>query len=196
MDKPHAIITIVVACLLLILGLLIYRRRGKPVSARIDWPKFETELSVALEAEIERLATEHPRETFYSVALDCNAAYCDILLCANTPKSLSQSASSYLKDNPHSTLEAELEQLRWGLGDWKYHAFAVIRPAALGDLVELDESHAEHFLLSACRALRRAERSPALSQLKKSPDFRVACIDHDEDIVAGDRRLNSVRVDA
>jgi len=64
----------------------------------------------------------------------------------------------------------------------------------LGDVSELpNPEDAEKFLLTCCRALVRAEKTGAFHGLSKTPDFRVACIDHDEDLASGDERLESVR---
>lgn len=168
----------------------------------IDWLLFENNLVKILEADITRFAAQHADEVFYALALDCNATSCDVLLCANTPTALRDAAMTYSKERADESINAESEELRWGLGDWKYHGINLepkenwleYRAAlpGIGELAHPDD--VEKFLVSACRALLRIEQGDILRNLKITADFRIACIDHDESILNSEERLNALRV--
>jgi Domain of unknown function (DUF4303) len=171
------------------------------LSSSIDWLFFENSLVRLLETDIANFAKQHPEEIFYGLALDCNAANCDVLLCANTPIALRDAAITYSRDGTEQSIATESEELRWGLGDWKYHGIN-FEPrenwlqyhSALSGIDELQHPEdLEQFLASACRALLKLERNDVLQRLKRTPDFRLACIDHDESISDSDERLNALR---
>jgi Domain of unknown function (DUF4303) len=170
----------------------------------IDWLLFENSLVKLLEADITSFAAQHTDEVFYALALDCNAANCDVLLRANTPTALRDTAMTYSKDRTDQSINAESEELRWGLGDWKYHGIN-LEPrenwleyrAALPGIDELHHPEdVEKFLVSSCRALLRIEQGDILRNLKRTADFRIACIDHDESILDSEERINALRVAA
>ena len=173
----------------------------EPQYVEIDWNAFENELVAAIETQIERFASKHTKETFYGFALDCNAEYGDILLCVNTCDALAKTASQYLKLRPNSTLQSEIDSLRWALGDWKYQGFNInTRLWSKQYGASLAKSDApigyegiEQFMVSACRSLLRVEDSGVFNKLSRTGDFRVACVDHDENIDEGDVRLKRVR---
>lgn len=172
-----------------------------PHGPQIHWAGFEVALTELIETEISRFAEVHKGEVFYGFALDCNAEYCDVLFCLNSTTGLHETATAYHTKNPQNSLEAEMDSLRWGLGDWKYQGFNFDAPewesrykAALpvdGELSIAEDIN--EFLETACRALVRAERAGVFAKLNLTEDFRVACIDHDENILEGDLRLDQVR---
>jgi hypothetical protein len=166
-----------------------------------DWRSFELKLTQLLEEDLLRFAREHEGEEFYALGLDCNAAYCDVLLSANTPEALAASARAYAKDEADASLRAEMDDLRWGFGDWKYHGFNLSGPGdwdryhavlPAGDELSSAED-CERFLVAACRALLALENGEAIKKLRRTGDFHVTCIDHDEDYAAGEDRMRSAR---
>jgi hypothetical protein len=170
--------------------------------ANIDWPAFEVALTAALEAEVVQFAAAHTGDTFYGLALDCNAYYADILLCANTNKSLDEAVVSDTQADHSPDAIAHLRgELRWSFGDWQYQGFNLdsapwqramdARLAALAGLPTAED--VEQFLVSCCRALIAVERGAAILKLNRTPDFQVACIDHDENFEQGQARLDAVR---
>ncbi|MGR8932877.1 MAG: DUF4303 domain-containing protein [Gammaproteobacteria bacterium] len=168
--------------------------------ANVDWKGLEEALLSAITSQVEVFAKNHPEETFYGFALDCNAYYADILFCLNTPESLEEAARKYADGGDEAAISHEKEELEWGLGDWKYQGFNLDTPIwetevpMLDEFAELPSSQdTEKFLITCCRALMRAEKKGAFLVLRRTPDFKVACIDHDEDVEAGDSRLNRVR---
>jgi hypothetical protein len=171
-----------------------------PGPTDVDWIGLENHLADALTDEVRRFATRHDHETFYGIALDCNAYYANVLLCANTPTALDEAAARYANGRPIDD-DAERESLRWGLGDWKYQGFNLDSDAwrermapRLDEFAELPSPEdTERFLVACCRVLLRLEGSGLFRDLQTTPDFRVACIDHDEDLTQGDARLDRIR---
>jgi hypothetical protein len=141
-------------------------------------------------------------DTFYGLALDCNAYYADILLCANANESLNDAVVSYSQAEDSPDAIAQLRSgLRWSFGDWQHQGFNLdsapwqramdVRLAALAELPTAED--VEQFLVSCCRALIAVERGAAILKLSRTPDFQVACIDHDENFEQGQARLDAVR---
>lgn len=88
-----------------------------------DWGSAEAGISELLARDIESFALAHREEEFYAVGLDCNSEYGDMLLSANTPLALRNSASNYAQSGNESEIAAQEIELRWGFGDWAYHGF-------------------------------------------------------------------------
>jgi hypothetical protein len=171
--------------------------------AEVDWSALEDALTTAIATQVGNFAEAHGDETYYGFALDCHAYYANVLFCLNTPESLEKSVKHYAKDGSPEEIARQTEDLLWGLGDWKYQGFNLDSPdwpdavPMLEDFAELpSDEDTEEFLCVCCRALLRAEKNGAFDRLRKTPDFRVACIDHDEDVHGGDRRLDRIRASA
>ena len=169
-----------------------------------DWVEFEQALARLLETDLARFAAEHSDEEFCALGLDCNAAYCDVLLSANTTTRLRESAVECSADASGASIRAEMEERRWGFGDWKYHGFNL---SVDGDweryhsiLPGGDELHTpedcDRFLLAATRALLVVAQGEAIERLRRSPDFDIACVDHDEDFAVASARMRQARSDA
>ena len=174
--------------------------RAPEERADVDWHELETALTRAIAGQVAEFAQSHVDEEFYGFAIDCNGYYANVLLCLNTPDALTASARNYAGTDAPEVIERQMADLRWGLGDWKYHGFNLDSPTwpdavpMLEDFAELpSEADTEQFIETCCRALLAAERQGAFSPLKCTADFRVACIDHDEDLQGGDTRLARVR---
>ena len=167
---------------------------------QFDWTTFEIALAALLEEEVRGFATQHPDEQFYAIALDCNAQYGDILICANTPEALDAIAQRFAASEAGGMDDAR-ELMRWGVADWKYAGFNLHAPQwqkrykailPIGDELHQPED-IEAFLETVCRSLIRVERAGVFESLSRTPDFRIACMDHDEDMVQGDERLERLR---
>jgi Domain of unknown function (DUF4303) len=185
----------------------LMRKNTEPVAARanVDWAAFEVALTAALEVELAAFAAQYSADTFYGLALDCNAYYADILLCANTQKSLDDAVTRYTSANDAPDVLTRMRSdLTWSLGDWQYQGFnldsapwQVAMNARLEALAELPAPQdTKQFLVSCCRSLIAVERGAAIGQLNRTADFKFLCIDHDESFNEGEARLNAMRVGA
>ena len=147
----------------------LMQKNTEPAAARanVDWAAFEVALTAALEVELAAFAAQHSADTFYGLALDCNAYYADILLCANTQKSLDDAVTRYTKpEDPPEEITRVRGELTWSLGDWQYQRFNLdsapwqhAMDSRLKALAELPSAQdIEQFLVSCCRALVAVER--------------------------------------
>jgi hypothetical protein len=103
------------------------------------------------------------------------------------------------------TIDELMEECRWDGGSWGYFpmfcgpdfeevaaAYREIRASVGGserDLVPLREE----FMLMACRAVIRIERSGVFGLFRQTPDFRVLCVYIQETVEEGELRLQRVR---
>jgi hypothetical protein len=162
-----------------------------------DWKRIEETLRRASGEAIGEFAAAHPAESFYGFALDCNPDYGEVLLSLNTEADLAATAARrYAGWSPR-----EIEgRLRWGVGDWRYHAFNTEPPCAeawdrawsgtvdriLDAFAEAEDEEAddmeERFLVSACRVLLALEKDGAFDVLGRDPGFKTLVAGHDEPI--------------
>lgn len=168
--------------------------------ASVDWQALENALAQSIHLQVGAFSAAHPDERFYGFAIDCNADYANVLFCLNTDESLEATARDYANEDTPAEVARQKAEMAWALGDWKYQGFNLDSRSwadevpMLDDFAELPNSQdTEAFLQTCCRALIRAEKDGAFDGLRRTTEFRVACIDHDEDVVDGDRRLDQVR---
>lgn len=197
----------------------------------IDWELLEQTLYDFTKTDIELFSKTFPRERLYGFAFDCNSEYGQVLLCANTEEDLRKQAEKYAKGDspnaeafrkisekfglepsqPSDDVDAEIDELRWALGDWKYQGFESAAfqdgwsphaSAVLNWCLDHDEesdpetfmtpTQAE-FMCRACRVMVRLEQDKAFNALNRTEDFKTWVADHDEpDEISWDR-LNEVR---
>jgi hypothetical protein len=181
----------------------------------IDWKAMEEQLFTLCETQISVLAATHPGEVFYGVGLDCTAESGEVLIHANTEESLAQAASDSMQRSPQyyegRSIGEVVEELRWGFGDWKYHAFNLDDPTwseNWGDVEEMItnatnvfvnnrkwpemEAAKEEFMRMASRVALRLRTSSSGNRLAKTGKFSTLCAEHNEGPDAGFDRMNSL----
>ncbi|HQX49549.1 MAG TPA: DUF4303 domain-containing protein [Planctomycetaceae bacterium] len=180
---------------------------------KIDWEHVENTIVAAAITCFEDFAAKHRNEFFYGFFLDCNATYFETLGHFNTATLLRETALDYQTRNaalyPGWSVEQLEQELRWSAGDWGY--FEVFNPCDYDkDYNELigkaishfhsipcDEMHEptvyDQFLEMSCRVALRLQSENAFKSFNTTAGFRVLCVDHDESIEDGERRLQSVR---
>jgi hypothetical protein len=169
--------------------------------ADFDWKEAETGIAHLFERDLRKFVSAHKGETFYSVAVDCNSLYGDLLLSANTSDALERMAKSYASSGSEEEIAREIEELRWGFGDWEYHGFncgVEGGNARYKELLPATDSM-EHpddrtlFLESVTRALLRVEASGVFSEMLKTHDFKVLCKDDEEELEDAEERIQRLR---
>ena len=165
-------------------------RREKPDLGRIR--QALVELS---SAAIERFASEHGDTRFYAFGFDLNAAYGNVLLCANTEADFQRAAQKYVENWNYT--DADFAHLKSNFGDWRYQGFNLDYPdwddgwtphsESIETYVFAEDAGEEEVagfladLIRTCAfALLDLENSGVLNQLNQEPDFYIQCIDHDE----------------
>jgi len=171
---------------------------------KVDWEAAENELFAAIKNCVIDFAKEHPDEQFYGFFLDCNARHFEVLGHLNTESKLQERATAFREawqdEHPDWKINDFIEHLRWEAGDWGY--FEIFNAEFDGGLTDAlqeiaesgkPEKYRDQFLESCCKVVLRLDREDAFAGLKKTPNFRVLCVDHDEKVQEGDARLEKTR---
>lgn len=140
-----------------------------------------------MQADLCSFLNEHQGLAFYCFAFDCNAEYAEILLCLNTDKDFQKSLNSYQSGSSkkYYQTDEDILCLRYNTGDWEYQdisSYTILEEIELsklyGDNYDLIKSEIMTFNYQLLEQFCKTE---AFEQIPKTQDFRVLCIDHDED---------------
>lgn len=174
------------------------------------------------EQKLQEFAAEHQEETFYCLCVYFDSVYGDFFLYLNVPEQARQTAIQLKQAFPdlhgHQTVEEVEAELKWDCGDFRYsfinddtdwkrfwepikRLFEDLGIKLFEDsrmqLFPGEEDYSKHwfekFAETACLVALDLERSDVLNLFRKTDDFRVICVDHDEKIEDSDARLNRVR---
>lgn len=180
---------------------------------KVDWQAAEELLVREGMAQFPEIAARHRDQEFYGVFFDCDIVYTCVQAHMNTNAMLREYAQrckndDVIREEPvYSGLSVDqlMEQLRWDAGGWGYFPifdgpdFDEVAAAreqlcetvgySEGDLRPLRED----FMVMACRAVIRLERSGAFDLFRQTPDFRVLCVYIQESNEEGEERLQRVR---
>jgi hypothetical protein len=165
----------------------------------INWPKMEDTVVASAITCLRDFGQQHRDEVFYGFFLDCDAYYFQILGHLNTEDLLRKQATEYHRKHGRDlyqgwSTERLIEHLRWDGGDWGY--FEVFEPCRcdggykrqIESMTDQftnegkgnDSTVYDRFLEMACRVAVRLEREAGFAALRRTSDFRVVCVDHDE----------------
>jgi hypothetical protein len=149
----------------------------------------------------------NPNLEFYAFAFDCNAEYTEINLCFNTEKDFKNTLSSYQGGEYSEYYQnlAQIKELKFNTGDWRYQSFDTLYLLTDTALDELFQSFPdddckswsqflEELMELFCESLLAFIKTEAYAQIPKSIDFVIFCIDHDEDFTQAENRLNKIRL--
>jgi hypothetical protein len=172
---------------------------------------------------LREVAAAHPDETFYCVCVYFEGTYGDLILYLNVPEQARATTEGLMARFPGQyvgkSLDQAIEEEKWNAGDFRYQFYshedeffeAIWAPIkAIYDRLIMrlyiankdsessdEESESDRFkrlaMEAACHTAIDIERGEALKLLKKSTDFRVTCVDHDETQEDSDDRLLEAR---
>jgi hypothetical protein len=179
----------------------------------LDWEAAEELLVSYGLAQFPQIAAKHSDEEFYGVFFDCDIVYTCAQAHMNTNAKLREYAQRCKNDDlareqplySGMSVDELMEQYRWDGGGWGYfsifpgphfdqvaaaykHMFEAGRGSER-DLLPLREA----FMLMACKAVVRIERSGAFDDFRRTPDFRIVCVYMQESVEEGEERLQRVR---
>lgn len=156
---------------------------------------------------VKRFAAEHEDKRFYAFGFDLNAAYGDVLLCANTEIDFEETSRRYIQKYGYT--ETELAGLKKNFGDWRYQGFNLDYEgwnerwgpckAAIESFVHSADCDEEvsNFLTDLIRTcsivLLELEGRGLLKQLHREPGFYIQCLDHDENEDEAEHRFEKYR---
>jgi hypothetical protein len=178
-----------------------------------DWNSIEETVFTLSQDHLKEFFKGHQAETFYGFCIDCNSTYGGLCLAMNSLEALSREAEKCCRDHwfyAGKTLQQAEEELRWEIGAWSYfdltntetwhRAWQPIYDMISALTSEQPESVyddgtdiEEVFMQMACRVLLRLDDAGLFQSIRKSADFRLLCLDHDEELWIGEARLEHVR---
>jgi Domain of unknown function (DUF4303) len=185
----------------------VLRRRSKKLE--VDW--FAAEELLLKEASIRfpEIAAKYPDEEFYGVFFDCDVVNTCVQAHMNTNALLRQYAMECQQSKwstvlglghplyPGLSIDEIMEELRWDGGGWKHFGvFAGPKFEEIADAYDRLQSEIalrEDFMIMACRAVVRMERSGVFECIRRTQDFRVFCVYVNEPVEEAERRLKRVR---
>lgn len=180
------------------------------------WKTLRSMMTGYGEHTLREFAAAHPDEVFYCLCVYFDSTYGDFFLYLNDPPQARKTATRLKETYPslygHKTVEEVEASVKWNCGDFRYSFYnddrdrlwnAIWRPIGRtyerlnSELFDGDQRAAlrwgERFAETTCLVALDLERSEALAGLKRTPDFRVICVDHDETMAESDVRLDRVR---
>jgi hypothetical protein len=171
-----------------------------------DWPQLERKLFDLASTDVHNFGGKHSSESFYGFAFDCNAESGDVFLCFNSVTDLRERAEEYHLRHPEKTVAYFEEELRWRLGDWKYHEFnsegfyvtwTPLRLSVWNICMNSDtatsEQAASQFMVSATSVLARMEVMGIFDSINRTPDFKTIAINLHDSLEHGWQKFEKVR---
>lgn len=146
------------------------------------------ELLALIGEAVEKFLDEHQGLSYYCFAFDCNAAYAEINLCLNTESDFRATLRAY-QEGPYGEdyrTEEGVRALRYNPGDWKYQCFETFYVLEEDEIADLygddDEALLKEMTAFNYELLALFTATDTFRRIPKTEDFRVLCIDHDEDV--------------
>ena len=158
----------------------------------------EPELLLFIESAITDFLLQNPELVYYAFALDCESAYGNVNLCFNTEEAFYKTLNEY-QAGAYSSLYQDREslyELKYNTGDWKYQCFNSIDLYSEGELASIYgddyELWSEEFMLLCSKTLIEFLKSDCYNSIPKTDNFKVICINHDEDFFDSEERLKEI----
>lgn len=180
---------------------------------QLCWTSLRSFMTAYAEHKVREFAAQHAEETFYCLGVYFDDDYADFFLYLNDLETAHETAKQY-DDGSRAADAAKrmAEQSKWYLDSFRYQIFNVdplweklwypvqtLFQQLASELPEADESQESltqwctTFGETACLVALDLERSEAVRELKRTEDFRVICVDHDESLEVSFARLEHVR---
>ena len=166
----------------------------------MDKDKLISQVTEFAQASVSAFLEENEGSVFYAFAFDCNSEYASVGLSFNTEEEFKKTLDDYQSTSHgeyYKTPEG-IDELRYNPGDWEYVCFEILDPVSEDELAAVygtdpDRQSAE-FMDIFTRALVEFTKTPEYAKIPKTADFKIICIDHDEDLADAEERLNQIRL--
>lgn len=184
-------------------------------SEQLCWTAIRAFLTASSEDKLREFATQHEDETFYCLCVYFDGYYGEFFLYLNVPDQARKTATQIKEAFPDiygtKSVEEVEQEVKWNCGDFRYcfinsdATFARFwRPVGMTLNALCTQLYEEAGMEVSCRfgelwgetvglVALDLEGSEVLNLLKKTPDFRVICVDHDEVLEGSVSRLARVR---
>lgn len=161
---------------------------------KIDHPVMVEQILNFTRQEVAQFLAHHPNETFYAFAFDCNAEYGELNLCFNTETEFQKMLSEYYPDRAdNQTSPPDYNELKFNTGNWGYQCFATLYVMSEDKLCQIYSTdinrQVNELMIIFTKAIIRFKHDSVYQSIAKSTDFRVICIDHDENIIDATQRF-------
>jgi hypothetical protein len=183
---------------------------------QLCWTSLRSIMAAYGEHKLRELIALHSDETYYCLGVYFDGCYGDFFLYLNDPATAREEAETRKRSasgsDARKTVEEIEDKTKWYLDHFRYQKFNVdplwqklwypvqtLIDQLASELLENDEAEELHIKWSAtfaetvCLVALDLEQSEAVRALKKTEDFRVICIDHDETMGDSKARLERVR---
>jgi len=142
---------------------------------------------------------KHRDFTFYAFAFDCNAEYAEVNLCFNTEEDFTKTLYSYQNGKFSESYKTEqaIYELKYNTGDWKFQCFDTMYILEEDEMAEIYgediEEQVNDFMQIFRNVLLDFSLTSEFNNIPKTNDFKILCIDHDEDIEQAELEFNKLK---
>ena len=165
----------------------------------MDRAKLISDIVEFAQASVSSFLQENAGLVFYAFAFDCNAEYASVGLSLNTEDDFKKSID-YYQSTAHGEYYKTPEgiyEIRYNPGDWEYVCFETFEPVTEDELAAVYgrdmDRQVDEFMDIFTHALVEFSKTAEYEKIPKTADFKVICIDHDEDLADAEERLNKIR---
>lgn len=169
----------------------------------------ETLLSFTVDS-VEGFLAEHPNVEFYVFAYDCNAEYAEVNLSFNTEEHFEKTLKGYQSGDyaKYYQTQESIDDLRYSPGDWQFPCFETNYVLSDDDLTAIFNTiypgrervedftawhdFVESLMVLFCEVMLDFTKTETYQKLPKTADFKVICIDHDEDLETALERFENI----
>ena len=172
-----------------------------------DLKSYEGVLVKATEETLKEFLKTHGSEVFYGLCFDCSAEYGTVQISMNTEREFEKTAANYVKDYNYS--EQQIKDLKNNSGVWffqginhDYDFWTQCRDyeQKIEEYVfnrhipsETSEQLVDEVLTMFTRGLLRFEQSEVFKKIKRTNDFKLIILDHEESFEDGLNRMTAVK---
>lgn len=165
------------------------------MAERLDSKKIQDNLLKFTTNSVKQFLADHPGLTFYAFAFDCNAEYSEVNLCFNTEHDFRITLNYYQKGqySEYYQSEEDIAELKYNIGDWQYQCFDTLYVMTEKEMAEIysqnTEQQVDDLMTVFCQTLIAFTKTDVYATIPKTDDFKIICIDHDEDLHDAEQRL-------
>jgi hypothetical protein len=164
----------------------------------INTNKIKEDLLTFTQTGVDEFIKENPALTFYAFAYDCNAEYGEVNLCFNTEEEFAKTLEEYQNSeySQYYQTEKDIRELKYNTGDWEYQCFDtmyIMTEEEMAKLYPEIEPQINDFISIFCETLLDFTLTKEYDKIPKNDDFKVLCLDHDDDLKDAEKRLKKIK---
>jgi len=175
-------------------GLFLIYFEENTMLSNVQKEKIQTNLLAFTQHQVAKFLAEHPNETFYAFAYDCQSESAEVNLCFSTESWFTAELNAITEKYPeyYSTKE-EILDFKYNTGNFQYQCFATIYVLDNEELNAIIEPLSDKedwdalnvFMAEIMQIIRETlalfEHSEIYQQITKTHDFICYALDHEDD---------------